>query len=80
MIIRYAGQVYALEVKSFVNHYGYQQGLSQAARYAHKLGLSRVTLVLFIEAVDERNRQKYEVAHTDGSTGIVVEPVFVVTG
>lgn len=80
LLIRYAGREYALEVKSFVDDYEYQKGLNQAARYGHKLGLSQVTLVLFIEAVDEGNRQKYEVVHTDEATGVVVEPIFLVTG
>ncbi|MDM8526733.1 AAA-like domain-containing protein [Anaerolineales bacterium HSG24] len=80
LIIRYAGKEYALEVKSFVDDYEYNKGLDQAARYGKKLKLKEVTLVLFIEQVDEANRKKYETIHTDEDTGITVEPVFVVTG
>ncbi|MDM8529693.1 AAA-like domain-containing protein [Anaerolineales bacterium HSG25] len=78
LMIRYAGQEYALEVKSFVDDYEYQKGLNQAARYGHKLGLKTVTLVLFIEAVDETSRKKYEVAYTHSETGVIVEPIFVI--
>ncbi len=80
LIINYAGQVYGLEVKSFSTKHEYNKGLGQAARYGKKLGLTEVTLGLFVEAVDEANRQKYEIDYHDTATGVTVKPVFVVIG
>ena len=91
-IIRYAGQVYAIEVKSFTGAYEYREALGQAARYGQQLGLTEITLALFIEAVDDANRAKYETLYEDNApfgngvpfgnsvTGVTVRPVFVETG
>lgn len=80
LLIRYAGQRYGIEVKSFVNLVEYQRSLTQTADYAHQLGLGEMTLALFIEAVDDDNRQRYEQPYTAPVTGVIVRPVFVVTG
>jgi len=78
LIIRYAGRVYALEVKSFSNAPLYREALVQAARYAQQLGLTDITLALFIDTpVDDANRAKYEAVYTDAATGVTVRPVFV---
>ena len=37
-------------------------------------------LALFVEAVDDANRAKYETVYVDEETGVVVRPVFVETG
>lgn len=79
LLLRYADQLFALEVKSFVDDYEYKKGLTQAARYAHQLHLPTITLILFVEAVDEANRRKYETPYPDPQTRVVVEPRFVVT-
>ncbi len=80
LIITYAGKLYGIEVKSFTDAWGYQTALPQAARYGQQLQLSEITLALFVEAVDEANRQKYEVVYEDKETGVTVTPVFVETG
>lgn len=80
LLIHHAGQRYGVEVKSFSDHYEYQKALLQATRYAQQLGLATITLLLFIEAVDEANRQKYEAVYQDPVTGVIVTPIFVVTG
>ncbi len=80
LLIDYAGQCYALEVKSFAGAFAYNEALGQAAHYARQLGLKEITLALFVHAVDEANRAKYEVTHMDAETGVTVTPVFVVTG
>jgi hypothetical protein len=36
--------------------------------------------VLFIETVDETNRQRFEIDYTDDETGVTVFPRFVQTG
>ncbi len=80
ILIDYEGQQYGLEIKSFGGQRAYQKGLSQAARYAHSLGLAEIWLVLFIEVVDSQNRAKFEVTFTDPQTGVQVHPQFVQLG
>ncbi len=80
LIIEYAGQVYAIEVKSYTNEAGYREGLLQAAEYGKQMGVSEVWLVLFVEYADEKNREKYERDYLDEDTGVTVKPMFVETG
>ncbi len=77
LIIRYEGQMYGLEVKSFSNQRDYKEALLQATAYGQQLGLAEITLAFFVERVDEANRSKYEVIYHDAATGITVIPVFV---
>jgi hypothetical protein len=80
LVIRYAGQIYGLEIKSFVNAYEYKRALDQAAEYAHKLHLSEIFVVFFVEAVDEENRRRFEKGHVDVDRGVSVQSIFVTVG
>ncbi|MFN8490761.1 MAG: AAA-like domain-containing protein [Caldilineaceae bacterium] len=80
LLIQYAGQRYGLEVKSFSDEYEYQKALKQAAHYGHQLHLAEITLLLFVEAVDDENRRKYEAHYTAPVTSVLVQPIFVTTG
>jgi len=80
LLIRYAGQLFGLEIKSFANQHEYRKALTQASDYGHQLCLTEIWLVLFIEAVDEVNRQKFEVDYLDPNTGVTVHPLFMQTG
>lgn len=80
LVIKYEGKTYGVEVKSFRDENAYHEALDQAARYGLQLGLSEISLVFFIEYIDDNNREKYEADHPDESTGVVVKPVFVETG
>ncbi len=80
LLIRYAGRVYGLEVKSFVSAYEYRKALRQAAHYGKQLGLDEMTLAFFVEAVDDANRASYEAVYEDEETGVAVRPTFVATG
>lgn len=80
IFIQYADTIYGLEVKSFVSQLEYQRGLRQAARYGKQLQHSEMWLILFVEGVDEQNRQKYEVTYTDDKIGVLVHPILVATG
>ena len=80
LLIRYAGQRYGMEVKSFASRRDYEKALVQAAEYARQLGLTAILLVMFIDAVDEDNRHKFEAPYVDTATGVTVNPQFVVTG
>jgi len=64
-------------VKSFASAYKHREALGQAARYGQQLGLAKITLDFFVEAVDETNRARYEVVYKDEETGATVRPVFV---
>ena len=79
-MIRHAGQLFGLELKTFANHREYRKALIQAAKYGQHLGVTSIWLVLFIESVDEKNRQRFEVDYTDNKTGVTVHPRFVQTG
>ncbi len=80
LLIRYADQLYGVELKSFVNAFAYKQAIAQAAQYADKLRLSEISLVFFVEAVDDENRRKFEMTFVDAPTGITVQPILVATG
>jgi hypothetical protein len=80
LIIRHAGKTHVVEVKSFSTRREYLKALGQAARYAGQLELTEITLALFVEAVDDANRARYEVVYEDEKTGVTVRPVFVATG
>lgn len=80
ILIKYRERMYGIEVKAFGNVTGYKDALTQAAEYAVQLGLKEITLVFFIEAVDEDNRKHYEQEYHDAATGVTVKPVFVATG
>ncbi len=80
LIIHYAGQRYGLELKSFTDSFGYQKALRQAATYGQQLGLPEISVVFFVEAIDDPNRAKYETPYVDQATGVSVSPVFVATG
>ncbi|ETX06958.1 MAG: hypothetical protein ETSY2_14050 [Candidatus Entotheonella gemina] len=79
LVIKYARQVYGLELKTFADDFGYREALMQAAGYGRQLGLCEVVLVCFIETIDEKNREKYESVFVDIDTDITVVPIFVET-
>lgn len=79
LLIRYQGQLYGLEFKSFRSDFEYNAALEQSARYAQQLHLSTITVIFFVEAVDDENRTLYETPHHDAARGVTVEPVLVTT-
>ena len=80
LLITYAGQLYGVEVKSFVNRTKYQEALGQAARYAQQLQQAAIWLAFFVEIVSDENRRLFETPYTDAATGIQVYPILVATG
>ena len=79
LIINLAGQKYGVEVKSYANETAYKKAIRQAADYGRKLELDNISLIFFIEVIDDANRQKYEVTTVDAETGVKVEAIFVAT-
>jgi hypothetical protein len=80
LIVKYAGNIYGIELKTFKNKPAYNEALSQAAIYGKQLGLKEITLIFFIEIIDDENRKKYEADFFDDETGVKVMPLFVETG
>ncbi len=80
LVIKYEGRTYGLEVKSYKDETAYYEALDQAAQYGSQLELSEISLIFFIEYIDDGNREKYEADHQDESTGVLVKPTFVETG
>ncbi len=80
IIIKYADRIYAMEIKSYTDESEYHYALEQAAHYGEQLRLSEISLVFFVEYIDDANREKYEKPYTDKKTGVRVTPVFVDTG
>ena len=57
----------------------YTAALDQAARYARQLQLATITVVFFVEAVDDETRAQYEAPYQDAASGVSVEPLLVTT-
>jgi hypothetical protein len=68
-----------IELRSFTDAFGYRRAIGQAARYARQLGSPKLTLVFFIEAIDDTGRSRYEATCVDAGTGVQVAPIFVET-
>jgi len=80
ILIRRAGKLYALELKSFKDRYAYKLAIHRSAEYAIQLGIQNIFLIFFIESIDEENRRALETPHRDEETGVEVQPIFVETG
>ena len=80
LIITYHDTRYGLELKSYSNEREYYEALEQAAHYGKHLHLPEISLISFVEYVDDQIRQKYEVEYVDNATGVKVVPMFVQTG
>ncbi len=78
--MKYADKTYGIEVKTFRNKPAYAEALNQAALYGKQLGLKEISLIFFIEKIDDENRKKYEADFFDDKTKVKVMPVFVETG
>lgn len=82
ILIRHAGKLYGLELKTFTNEKGYRDALEQTARYGRQLGLLEISLVFFVEAIDQQSKQKFESEYVDetGDQKVVVKPLFIQVG
>ena len=80
LLIKHNEKHYAIEVKSYTDNFGYTEALNQAAGYGKKLGLAEITLVFFVEYIDDKNRGIFEKDYEDAGSGVIVKPVFVETG
>ncbi len=79
LILYFQEQTYGVELKSFDDDFEYRAALQQAARYARQLKLAVITLIFFVETVDDATRALYETPYQDAACGVTVEPVLVTT-
>ena len=77
LIVKYKGKTYGIELKSYKNRSQYNIALKKAAHYGKQLGLKEISLIFFVESIDEQSRTTYEVDFEDPETGVKVMPVFV---
>ncbi|CAN2039816.1 AAA ATPase domain-containing protein [Candidatus Magnetomoraceae bacterium gMMP-15] len=80
ILIKYSDKIYGVELKSYTNKRGYNEAIKQAADYADQLKITEISLVFFVESIDEANRNKYEKEDMDDKTGVKVVTIFVRTG
>ena len=80
IIIKYRSRTYGLELKSYRDRKSYNKALKQAALYGKQLGLEEITLILFVEYIDEENRRTLEIDHMDTNARVKIKPVFIETG
>jgi len=45
-----------------------------------KLKTNAISLVFFVELIDDKSRDEYEKVHQDKTTGISVETIFIESG
>jgi hypothetical protein len=57
ILIKHAGKLYGLELKSFTNESAYREALRQTAAYGKRLGLSEISLV-FLSSISMRKTGK----------------------
>jgi hypothetical protein len=79
IIVKYSGKSYGIELKSYADETAYRDALIQAARYGKQMGLSEISLIFFVEYIDDENRRKYETDYQDNSLQTKVMPIFIGT-
>ena len=79
LIVKHADKTYGLELKSYKNRTEYKKAINKAAIYGEQLKLKEISLIFFVEAIDDESRKKYESDFHDPQTGVKVMPVFVET-
>jgi len=72
LLLRYRDKRFALELKSFYDLPGYEKALIQCAHYGKQLGLSEITLGVFIEGGNEEFYQRLEQPFQAEGVAVVV--------
>lgn len=80
IIIKYCDRLYGIELKSYTDESAYRESVSKAALYRKQLQLTKISLVFFVEYIDDESRKRYEIDYVDKGTGVTVEIIFVATG
>ena len=80
LIIKYEGKTYGIELKTYKNRSEYKKALIKAAHYGKQLSLKEISLIFFVESIDDESRKIYEIDFDDKETGVRVEVIFVEMG
>ena len=56
-----------------------REAMTQAAGYAKQLGISEISLVFFIDSIDDKSREQYQAPYRDDTAGVKVMPLFIET-
>jgi len=79
LLVRCQGLLYGIEVKSFSDVYMIPKNIQQVAHYAQQLKLTEIFLAIFIDSIDDENRNAIEIEYIDEATQVKVYPVFIAT-
>lgn len=77
LLLLHNQQRYVLELKSYKDTFELKQAIHQVANYGQSLGLTEVTLVMFVESVPTEVRQQLETKEPEANTGVIVDVVLV---
>ncbi|HLP45838.1 MAG TPA: AAA-like domain-containing protein [Candidatus Kapabacteria bacterium] len=66
LILKYRGQIHALELKSFKDMYSFEKGIEQAAEYGRRMELKEVAFVVFIELSEAEAKQLEKIVDKNG--------------
>ena len=77
LLIKYANQLYGIELKSYTDESAYHDSIEKAVKYAIQLDIKQISLVFFVDFIDDSIREKYEIEYVEPDTGIKVEIVFI---
>ena len=80
LIVEYADKTYGIELKSYTNIPGYKKALKRAAQYGQQLNLQEISLVFFVDYINDESRKKLEIDYFDPDTQVTVETIFIETG
>ncbi len=79
LVIKHAGKIHGLELKSFSNHEALKKGIKQASRYGLQLGLKEIILVVFIDNINDEDKVRLQKEVLNEETGVLVKPFFICT-
>jgi hypothetical protein len=80
LIVEYADKTYGIELKSYTDIPGYKKALKKAAKYGQQLKLKEISLVFFVDYINDESRKKLEIDYYDSDTQVKVVPIFIEIG
>jgi len=77
LLIKYANQLYGIELKSYTDESAYHDAIDKAENYAVQLSIPKISLVFFVDIIEEKIRKKYKIEYIAPDTGIQVDIIFI---
>ncbi|HLP58087.1 MAG TPA: AAA-like domain-containing protein [Candidatus Deferrimicrobium sp.] len=72
LLLKYRGNIHALELKSFKDKYRFEKGIEQAAQYGKQLALKEIAYLVFVELGREEAKQLEQEVDKNGVKVIVL--------